>query len=449
MKKVGLYLVLLTFVFAGRAQNALNFDGVNDFVQTNFSGVLGTSPRTVEAWVNAPFGLGTDPICGWGGPLQSFTFALHDGYLRISNGPSAFNSNALIGDSSWHHVAVTFNDSLFNKYNLYVDGKLVLNFNLYLSTSTTNAAKMFIGRRVDTAFYWKGVIDELRVWDYDRTGSQIAANMNRELCLAEPGLVAYYKFNQGIAGGSNPNVDTLFDYADSTHKGVLVNFAGTGSHSNWVSGKALTVGSFTDTSSYALCHGDSIRVGNRFYKTAGNYFDTLSTVYGCDSMVNFDITVYPPLDLTVTTIGSTIVSNALNATYQWIECQLGISIPSQTGSSFTATSNGSYAVIVTQNGCSDTSACVEISGLSTIESHFGDDWTYYPNPVVDHFWIDMGQTYDNVSMVIRNRQGQVTAEHQWSAASKLNAPIKGAGGVYFVEVRTAQGAVKVIRILKE
>lgn len=33
------------------AQNALNFDGSNDYVQTTFAGVTGTTPRTFEAWI--------------------------------------------------------------------------------------------------------------------------------------------------------------------------------------------------------------------------------------------------------------------------------------------------------------------------------------------------------------------------------------------------------------
>ena len=33
------------------AQNALNFDGINDYVQTTFAGISGNAPRTVEAWI--------------------------------------------------------------------------------------------------------------------------------------------------------------------------------------------------------------------------------------------------------------------------------------------------------------------------------------------------------------------------------------------------------------
>ena len=49
-------------------QNALDFDGTNDYVETDFAGISGTGSRTVEAWIKTPYfsytasnnGLGVD-----------------------------------------------------------------------------------------------------------------------------------------------------------------------------------------------------------------------------------------------------------------------------------------------------------------------------------------------------------------------------------------------------
>ena len=51
-KLLSLLSCILTFFGTLSAQNALNFDGVDDYVQTNFSGVLASNNRTFEAWVN-------------------------------------------------------------------------------------------------------------------------------------------------------------------------------------------------------------------------------------------------------------------------------------------------------------------------------------------------------------------------------------------------------------
>ena len=51
------------------------------------------------------------------------------------------------------------------------------------------------------------------------------------------------------------------------------------------------------------------------------------------------------------------------ATYQWVDCSNNFGpIPGATNQSYTkATANGSYAVIITANGCTDTSACHNVT----------------------------------------------------------------------------------------
>ena len=83
--------------------------------------------------------------------------------------------------------------------------------------------------------FFKGKIDEVRYWLGERSQTQIQSAMNTELVGAEPNLVAYYNFNQGVAGGSNSGVTTLTDKTSNAKNGSLINFALTGVTSNWVS----------------------------------------------------------------------------------------------------------------------------------------------------------------------------------------------------------------------
>ena len=46
-----------------------------------------------------------------------------------------------------------------------------------------------------------------------------------------------------------------------------------------------------------LCLGDSLRVGNKIYKTSGNYVDNLTTVNGCDSIVFTNLKILGPLSI--------------------------------------------------------------------------------------------------------------------------------------------------------
>ena len=63
--------------------------------------------------------------------------------------------------------------------------------------------------------------------------------MSNELIGNETGLVAYYNFNQGVAGGNNTAINSLTDKTSNAHNGTLNNFKLTGATSNWVTGVPL------------------------------------------------------------------------------------------------------------------------------------------------------------------------------------------------------------------
>jgi Secretion system C-terminal sorting domain len=89
------------------------------------------------------------------------------------------------------------------------------------------------------------------------------------------------------------------------------------------------------------------------------------------------------IDITTSQVDLTLSSNNTNATaYQWIDCSNNQPISGETTIDFTAIANGDYAVIVTEGGCSDTSACVTINNVG-IEAVHMYDFTLYPNPTED------------------------------------------------------------------
>lgn len=84
------------------------------------------------------------------------------------------------------------------------------------------------------------------------------------------------------------------------------------------------------------------------------------------------------LDNTLSTSGITLTANQNNAIYQWIDCMDNSPITGETGQSFTASSNGDYAVIVMDGVCSDTSDCVNINTVGMEE--FTLEFSVFPNP---------------------------------------------------------------------
>ena len=82
----------------------------------------------------------------------------------------------------------------------------------------------------------------------------------------------------------------------------------------------------------------------------------------------------------VTVSGNTLTSFQSGANYTWVDCNNGNQpIAGATAQTYTATANGSYAVIVELNGCSVTSNCVAITtvGLDDIKTEL---FRIYPNP---------------------------------------------------------------------
>lgn len=126
---------------------------------------------------------------------------------------------------------------------------------------------------------------------------------------------------------------------------------------------------------FTICGGDSIEVNSQVYSTPGSYTQT----YGCDSLVNIDLTVIYP-DTSVVQNGLTLTAVASNLGYQWVNCDNNYSIISgATNKSFTPTTDGNYAVIVTDSFCTDTSSCYNVTGTG-VAQHTQNDIKVYPNP---------------------------------------------------------------------
>lgn len=73
------------------------------------------------------------------------------------------------------------------------------------------------------------------------------------------------------------------------------------------------------------------------------------------------------LNLGVSQSGISLWSNHPGATYKWINCKDNSPIQGKTAQGHTNVTGGTFAVIVTQNGCSDTSDCVTVFGVGVTD----------------------------------------------------------------------------------
>lgn len=112
--------------------------------------------------------------------------------------------------------------------------------------------------------------------------------------------------------------------------------------------------------------------------TAGSYSLTLTDDNGCTASLSQTINEPTALDVSVTQNGSDLMANATGVTYQWINCATLSPVAGETSAAFTATVNGSYAVIIWDGPCTDTSACYTVGGIGFEELH--QTLNVYPNP---------------------------------------------------------------------
>ncbi len=109
---------------------------------------------------------------------------------------------------------------------------------------------------------------------------------------------------------------------------------------------------------------------------------------GCDTLFQLSLTI-DTVDTQVLATGSVLSAIATNATFQWLDCGNSFSsISGQTAALFNASSNGNYAVEITQGGCTDTSDCFQVIGIGLSEFQMSGIFIY-PNPSPGYFLLDV------------------------------------------------------------
>ena len=232
---------------------ALHFNSSSDQVHIpNHSDInVGThTQRTVEAWfkVDDKTRSQEQTIYEEGGGVRGLNIYIHtDGTLyggawNEPNGESNWDGHWIgwnnVQDNTWHHVAVTLNGGstiTTNAVKMYVDGQLI---------STGSGSKLWqhggnirIGRNGGTKFHtgdeggsgesFYGDIDEVRIWNVERTASQIADAKDGTLNGDETGLVTYYNFQENSGNTANDS------QTQSNNDGTI-------SNASWTSGPNLS-----------------------------------------------------------------------------------------------------------------------------------------------------------------------------------------------------------------
>lgn len=181
------------------SDTSIDINGTNQYGYAADSIPLRTfNAITIETWV-MPQATCTGNIIA-----KSADYALYcsagDLYYAIG-GTSTWagvTTTIALTTNEWHHIALTRAAST-NVVNLYLDGQL-----LYTGTadgagtgsikSSTNTF-LNVGARAQSATFFNGLVDEVRIFNSARTEAQIASDMHTWGNLGLSQVVAYYDFN--------------------------------------------------------------------------------------------------------------------------------------------------------------------------------------------------------------------------------------------------------------
>ncbi len=114
----------------------------------------------------------------------------------------------------------------------------------------------------------------------------------------------------------------------------------------------------------------------------GTWTCIVTDANGCTTSVNFTVTEPSAIDNNVTLTSGILEASQTGATYQWYQCPNTI-LTGETNQTYIPTIIGDYKVEITLGGCTNTSACVTVSVLGN-ESFDTNEFSYYPNPVIDN-----------------------------------------------------------------
>ena len=137
--------------------------------------------------------------------------------------------------------------------------------------------------------------------------------------------------------------------------------------------------------------------------------------------------------------GITIVSsnNEPGVTFQWYNCTEDTLMTGETNQNFTPTFSADFAVIVTENGCVDTSACVTITGVGLDQLTLNQGFTMFPNPTeTGSFTIQVETQLKTVSVL--DMTGRLVAADV-NLTEKTVDVSKLVNGAYIVRVVTEAG----------
>ncbi|MGH1339058.1 MAG: T9SS type A sorting domain-containing protein [Aureispira sp.] len=176
--------------------------------------------------------------------------------------------------------------------------------------------------------------------------------------------------------------------------------------------------------------------------------DTLTSSTGCDSIVTLNLTITPN-NAQISLLGTILSTNTIGTNYQWFDCTNNTIIIGANGPTYMPIVNGDYAVIVTNNNCTDTSNCIDVTRLGVENKASLSLQNVYPIPTKDFLTIELAEYSDLIAVQVVDISSKVRLENNYYSTDKIILSVQHLPkGVYFVQL-TSNNKQQTIKMIKE
>lgn len=213
-------------------QSALDFDGVDDYVNFGSDNRGITTAITIGAWIKTSASGSTQFLAAkYDGTTYGYYLYLdangkagiagRDGTGGASGSRTSGVSSTAANDNEWHYIVGSVNIST-GKWSIYVDG--VLENSATLSTGSTLASTASFTLGAYSTIYSTGIFDQVTIWDTELDASTIQTYMNTCLTGSESNIVGHFIFEDGTG-------TWLTDHSSTAISGALTNMDG---NTDWI-----------------------------------------------------------------------------------------------------------------------------------------------------------------------------------------------------------------------
>jgi Secretion system C-terminal sorting domain len=181
---------------------------------------------------------------------------------------------------------------------------------------------------------------------------------------------------------------------------------------------------------------ESYELNGLVYEESGSYMQVIENSQGCDSIISLQLTISTVND-GITLDGTTLTATQAGAQYEWIDCNTGESVGTNS-QTFTPTVSGSYQVQVVIDECESSSECITVTVINVLDQTQGEI-LIYPNPFSDYITIS-SQTGEMLSeIMVSDITGRLVKNVSVNSVSKMIETDELAAGQYMLMVHSLSG----------